>query len=102
MRDNKLYLQNRFYDLFSFIAFHSLHSEDVEELLLDSVSEVKEMNYTNNQIEDALDYANYKIINEYAVDILDNTGKYIVDRLIREYATYDQYGNILPYDVDAN
>lgn len=102
MIDKQLYLQNKFYDLFAFIAFHNVHWEDVEEMLLDAVYEVKQEEFTNKQIEDALDYANYRVINESATDILDNTGKYIVDRLIREYATFDEYGNLLPFDVEDN
>ena len=102
MIDKELYIKKHFYNLFSFIAFNNVHCEDVEELLLEAVYEMKEQNYTNNQIEDALDYANYRVMNESATDILDNTGKYIVDRLIREYATYDEYGNVLPFDPEVN
>ena len=102
MIDRELYIKKHFYNLFAFIAFNNVHCEDVEELLIDAVYEMKQQNYTNTQIEDALDYANYKVINESATDILDNTGRYIVNRLIREFETLDEYGNVLPFDIEQN
>ena len=92
-----------FYGLFADVANQGYSFEEIEELFLERISNLRTEGYDYDEIEEALEKANDYSIEYYSVDLLNNFGEEIVNRFINCLtSSFDEYGNLLPEDISCN
>lgn len=98
---NNIDINTHFFNTFACISGNGFSFDEIVDVLLNEISLMREKGFNDNELEDALDYANEKSIDLLQIDLLDNFGKQLVERLLEGIAI-DEYGNELPEDISCN
>ena len=100
-QNKNIKLKNHLFNTFACIAGNGFSYEEIKDILLNEIGIMKVRGHPDNEIEEALDYANEKSIELLHVNILDNFGKKLVEELF-ECIAVDEYGNELPEEICLN